>query len=54
MGIAEWALAALVAIAVIFVILRPDLWGKHDGGNSDGGHSVVGVHPDEDDDGEGH
>lgn len=41
MGVAEWFLAGLVALIFVFVILRPDRWGKRDRRRSDG--TTVGV-----------
>lgn len=59
MGIAEWGLAALVCITVVFVILRPDLWGKRDAGRLDGEGGFYAAdgrrrdHDDNDGDGDG-
>ena len=54
MGIGEWLLAGLVAVAFAFVILRPDLWGRRGRSSDGGGDTVVGVgvnaHDDGDDD----
>ena len=58
MGIGEWLLAGLVAVAFGFVILRPDLWGRRGRSSGGDGDTVVGVgvnaHPhfDDDDDSE--
>jgi hypothetical protein len=58
MGWGEWLLAGLVAVVFAFVILRPDMWGRGDRRNSDGG-TATGVdssgrrHDDDDSDGGG-
>lgn len=55
MGIAEWALGAMVAIIVVFVIMRPDLWGKREVPRRDDGgafHAADTRHRD-DSDGDG-
>jgi hypothetical protein len=55
MGVGEWVLAGLVVVIFVFVILRPDRWGKRDSGSgSEGGfYAADGRRRDDDNNGDG-